>query len=180
MSRHSTLHGEKSYDFDTQLAIGKQGEDLVAQVLGSVLGVRLKEANRAGPLAGFDFTLPTIKIEVKTDRKAADTGNLFLEYAKEDGSAGGLAISTAHVYAVWIPGISKLYLLNMADIQAFLAEKWNKYRTFYVSSTNGHGWKVRGIAPPITHVMEEVRGFELEVTRKLALSLGSQIGSGGE
>ena len=57
-------------------------------------------------LKNGDEQLEVIRIEVKDDQMAANTGNLFIEYAQSDGHGGskpsGINTTKANWWAIWL------------------------------------------------------------------------------
>ena len=80
--------------WNTQKNIGDTGESFVAKVL-SDLGFCV-QAGPSGYHPEYDL-VATATIEVKTDKKAAETGNVFVELG-DNGQPSGLRVSLADAW----------------------------------------------------------------------------------
>lgn len=107
--------------FQRDLQAGQKGERHVANKLKSHFGA--ESWSRIGADKGFDFVLKfpshTLRFEVKTDFKCAETGNLFLEYscAKKDS---GLISTTADKWAILVPHRQLIVVFCPIQMIAFL------------------------------------------------------------
>lgn len=100
----------------SQKNIGDTGESFVAKVL-SDLGFCV-QAGPSGYFPGYDLAA-AIKIEVKTDKKAAETGNVFVELG-DNGQPSGLRVTHADAW-VFVLG-NEIVLIRTATLRA-LAER---------------------------------------------------------
>lgn len=94
------LHWEYAvHDFDAQLAIGHAGEQFVARWL-SRRGRDCRYAERIDQRRGIDLFVDDIAVEVKTDLRCAETGNVFIETTSVDiHNVPGWAVTSE---AIWL------------------------------------------------------------------------------
>lgn len=83
------------------------------------------------------------KIEVKTDRKAHETGNIIYELTS-NSNPGCMARSKADYFYYYIPGLNKVYVLNNKGLRDYLDEH------FYPEKNMGDG--ATGIVLPIKDI----------------------------
>jgi hypothetical protein len=107
--------------FDIDFSRGLIGEDLVKS---------LPEAIKDGT------------IEVKTDYRAQETGNFYIEtwqYSKQDESnkkQSGINITTATFWAFVIPQTSSMFLIRTDELKSLMRE--NDYRETRQPQINAH------------------------------------------
>jgi len=107
--------------FKKDLASGKAGERHVAAALKKHYGARRVLWKAAG--RGLDFQLEIdgalIPFEVKTDFRAAKTGNVFLEISCSD-KVSGLSATTAERWAVLVPHMQLILVFCPRRMASYL------------------------------------------------------------
>jgi len=139
MSPHRLSKGyEPKWDID--MALGKKGEE---KVLGMLDGIN----------AG--------KIEVKTDARASETGNLFVEYECR-GKPSGIETTKATAWVFVIDGGGIATIVDI-DVLKFLYGKL-KESSKYRRDMNRGSHPTRGVIIPLTKL------HSLSILAKKALS----------
>lgn len=99
--------------FQADLAAGQKGERHVAATLKKHYGAL--KVSTAGQCKGFDFRLIFTEMselyEVKTDFRAAKTGNLFFELMCA-GKLSGLSSTTSDKWAILIPHLQHIMVFK--------------------------------------------------------------------
>lgn len=121
--------------FDLDLQTGEQGEAVVQ--------------------AGL-----TGKVEVKTDRRAHDTGNLYIEiwqFSKPDRSdkrPSGLAVTEADWWITTTPTGKGFLAIRVDDLKALI--KANNYRLVAQPITSAHTNGSLGLLIPVSDITEHI------------------------
>lgn len=73
------------------------------------------------------------KIEVKTDYRAIETGNFFVEYQQQNVRSfnwkpSGINVSTADYWAFVIPQNFAVYIISRKGLVELLRENWETYK----------------------------------------------------
>jgi hypothetical protein len=104
----------------------------------------------------FRAVLEADTVEVKSDRQAVQTGNLFLEYARIAGSdpslvePSGLHASSADVWAYeWAPGC--WLVVPTAMLRAVVAAEGHRH------VWGGDGGRARGVLVSLTRLIAAIR-----------------------
>lgn len=116
-------------NFQTDLAWGKQGEEIVLNVLSALRSdltfVDVSNDYRYyhnGDIAAIDKKTDKIYfIEVKNDSRIADTGNILCEdevyYKRHDYSARGNMYNNTDIYAIVSKKEKKIYFIDFKILQ---------------------------------------------------------------
>lgn len=98
------------------------------------------------------------KIEVKTDYRATETGNFFVEYQQKniynnEWKDSGIKVSTADYWAFVIPQNYAVYIISRKGLTELLRDNWETYKhrsqpimTVETNSTMGILVPVRDLA----------------------------------
>lgn len=108
--------------FFQDLETGKAGELVVARTLKKFFGA--KSFTRQGADKTYDFILTfpdgtKEKFEVKTDLRAAKTGNLFFEYSCSD-KPSGLASTKSERWGILVPHLKIIMVFCPAKMLMYL------------------------------------------------------------
>lgn len=145
------------YDFQTQLLIGAGGEKKVIEAMRrNKMLVQIEDDLRLQRL-GIDCWIKRRRegvvcyysVEIKTDTKADETGNAFLEYAIVDNRGtkpGYLPKCTAQMIAYYVVGLGKIFFYETMRLKEFMLENMLAYPTRV--SSNGH-YRGRGLCVPL-------------------------------
>lgn len=141
----------KTYFNDTfgpLLAIGKQWEKRAQQMLIKYYDNKYYLINECNDNR-FDFALSNrFKYEVKTDFKALQTNNIFIEYI-QFGKASGIATTQANYYIIILPKKEPIYLLIDTLLIDCMIEDKQYLKIIYPNSKNyytgGYLFKVETI-----------------------------------
>lgn len=145
------------YKFDIQHAIGTTGEARLDQIFRPFYliqpaspeqqrqGIDRLVINRATGEHSF--------IEYKTDHRAGDTGNAFVETISVDtiGKPGWAYTSQARYLIYYIPDPETIYILPMAQIR-YTIDRWRKLypqRRIPNISARGHRYHTIGTLVPL-------------------------------
>jgi hypothetical protein len=139
------------FDFDEQLAIGKQGEVLVRKYYESqkddgktkfiVRDARKEEQQKGADFFILNNELGTRYIEVKTDTQAVDTKNVALEIQMVYGDTKkiGCSLKTFADYLFyWIHPTNELLYWNPEELVPYIID-WiieGKYKTIIAENKN--------------------------------------------
>ncbi len=131
---------QRSYDWSEQLDAGKAGEEAVAHWLreqyGGVVDVRSDPMYQAKDI---DFRVGAVTFEVKTDYRAHETGNLFLEF-------GALEKSRADIWLVYIPQRRWLFRFSLEALRDYAELHLSEARTVHsFDARTGATWIARGV-----------------------------------
>lgn len=90
-------------------------------------------------------------VEYKTDFRAHQTGNVFIETWSDKGKKRGWATSSlSQMLVYYVPGINTAYQTTMLTIKSKIAEWLQSYNEISVqNNTNGNTWASAGLAIPI-------------------------------
>lgn len=122
------------YNFRQQLAIGERCERVLDQYFAENLDYRIFKVPINLQHLGIDrvFINPKNRLEAweyKSDIKAHETGNAFIEIAivRENVPSPGWAYtSNANWIAYWVPGLAKVYLIHPPRLREVLPT-WECY-----------------------------------------------------
>jgi hypothetical protein len=81
------------------------------------------------------------KIEVKADRLARKTGNIYIEY-ESNKKPSGISTSTSNIYVYYIINDSNDY--NMYIIPTIELKEMIDAKTYFKKVSGGDGWRSRG------------------------------------
>jgi hypothetical protein len=141
-----------SFNFDDQLHVGAWGEDIIDKFFSRWYVVR--KVSREMQRQGIDRILVSkrdnsqLKVEYKTDTKAHQTGNVFVETVSVDAAQkrGWVYTSKADVLAYWIPGRSVIYTIHFSTLREVFPH-W-EWRHRHVTAANDH-YATHGILVPL-------------------------------
>jgi len=142
------------YGWDEKLAEGKQGEELVAKWLeygdesGTFLDLR---DDRYYQQRDIDFAIGGVFFEVKTDLKAHETGNLFLEL-------DALEKSRADLWLFYLPQRDWLFRFLREDLLAYALAKADSAARTVTTEHQGRRWSVRGVPVPMSELLLKLQG----------------------
>jgi hypothetical protein len=99
------------------------------------------------------------KVEYKTDARAADTGNLFLEIwsNKEAKKKGWLHTSKADIFMFYVPGNEIIYEVRGIDLEQFRTAAVKDYRVGSALNNlpNGGGfYRSEGLLVPLQEISD--------------------------
>lgn len=135
------------YDWHVKLAEGKAGEEAVKQWLddhfatdGFVSDVRDEPDYQRIDTDFIHTSEAGVRTfyEVKTDLKAHETGNLFLEFE-------ALEKSQADYWLIFIPQRGWLFQFNRANLQKLAKENFADTRTVHSIVKDGSRWTATGV-----------------------------------
>ncbi len=146
----------KVYDFKTQLDRGVEAEKLVADYLDR-MGFYVEEAkDMALQRKGIDYFVvsPTgvlMSVEIKTDFRAAETGNVFLETVSVEkygivDKLGWIYTSAAQVLVYYVTGLEEIYFVDMTAFKMKVADFKEWYREVEIKNKTYVG---RGLVMPL-------------------------------
>lgn len=113
-----------TFTFKEQLAIGEAGEEVIERFLSGWYDIT--PASMDGQRAGYDRVLKNKKTgvvvtcEIKTDHRAGDTGNAFVELntGRPGELRGGWANkSAADFLAYYVPSLARCYWVRMERVR---------------------------------------------------------------
>ena len=153
--------GSAAYGFDDQFDLGCFGEDRLREfrhehytLTKSTLemekqGIDFVFANR---LTGKSWT-----IELKTDFKAFESRNAFIETISVDNAtqhrAGWVYTSMAQILLYFIPQSGSLYILDLARLREQMPAFARRFQTVSTSSHRyGSYYRTHGILVPLTEL----------------------------
>ena len=143
----------KVHDFKTSLERGKAGESFLDQHFSTwfdIQPVSLDTEKQQGIDRRFtpkDGSQP-FTVEYKTDYRAFETGNAFIETLSIDtnGASGWAAKSQADMLAYYLPNGGLIYWLEMASVRRMLPE-WSK--RYPIRSAQNATYKTYGLLVPL-------------------------------
>ena len=146
-----------TYTFDAQKARGDAGEQFLDRWFAAKYEIRL--ATRQEQRRGIDriFTRrqtgKRFTVEYKTDYKAAQTGNAFVETVSVDtaGKAGWAYSSQADYLLYYIPGNDLIYVLAL-EVLRWELPRW--VREYPLRAAQNEGYATHGVLVPL-HEFEE-------------------------
>lgn len=134
----------KTYDFDTQLRRGQNGEAELDAWFGRTFVIR--PATREEQRQGIDrwFTDrrsgERLSVEYKTDWTASRTGNVFVETVSVDtaGKPGWAVSSRAEWLVYFLPDDGLAYVIPFADLRRALPRFERDYPTRRIANRGYH------------------------------------------
>lgn len=141
-----------TYQFQPQLAQGEAGERKLDEHFAQWFTIRL--ATMEEQRQGIDriFTRhtdgDTFKVEYKTDSRAAETGNAFVETISVDTAhkLGWAHTSQSDVLLYYVPGTEVVYIITMRRLQKCLT-RWAE--TYPTRRTPNQGYHTHGLLVPL-------------------------------
>ncbi len=146
----------KIYDFNTQLQQGLAGELVIDKII--MLRPNVKEiisASQKEQLSGIDRIIITksgkrITLEYKSDRRAATTGNGFVEiwheYKMGHSKAGWALKCAANFLLYYIDNIGPIYIFKSSDLKTLAQSEWSKFQERTVANND---FQTRGLIVPL-------------------------------
>lgn len=160
------------HNFSDSLQVGEQYEQLLDAHFGQWFEV--EPVTMALQRLGIDriFTKEVVAendslpgrftVEYKTDLRAHETGNAYIETVsvKQDGEIkklGWLHTSTAQILMYYIPGLSQIYII---DVMA-MRDQWRKWNKIHRTATADNGDYVgEGLLVPVEKLRRLARGIQ--------------------
>jgi hypothetical protein len=125
-------------DFDIDVKRGEVGEDLTAGILGEI-----------------------DTVEVKTDYRASETGNVYIEvysYRKSDKSdlkLSGISSSKANWWSFASPNGNGLVIIRTKDLRELVRENYTRYKVLQPIATEKTAASI-GVALPMKLIIERI------------------------
>jgi hypothetical protein len=125
-------------DFDIDVKRGEVGEDLTASILGEI-----------------------DTVEVKTDYRASETGNVYIEVwsyrlpDKSDLKASGLSTSKANWWSFVAPVGNGLVMIRTEDLRDLVRENYTRYKVLQPIANNKTSASI-GVALPMKLITERI------------------------
>lgn len=146
--------------YEDDLRRGEQGEDAVHAFMHDTWGYEIAYVGRAEQRMGWDaiYTNPDTdqrtSVSIKTDERAGDTGNVFIETVSvhQDGvdvKPGWAYACKADILLVWLPRQRSLLVLVPMRLAEVVDEWRNHHRQVRVRND---GYETLGIPVPIEEV----------------------------
>jgi hypothetical protein len=141
-----------TYSFVTQKAIGETGEQALDERFASDYHIR--PATLTEQVQGIDrvytnrHTGDVTRVEYKTDHKAAETGNAFIETVSVDaaGKQGWAYTSQADYIFYYVPPLGRVYVVRLAVIRRELP-RWEGLYSH--AQARNDGYLTHGILVPL-------------------------------
>lgn len=145
---------------EADLARGEAGEDLVHAFMQETYGYEIEYVGRAEQRMDWDaiYTNPTtgnrVSVSIKTDERAGDTGNVFIETVSVHQNGRDVRLGWAHeckadVLLIWLPRQRSLLVLMPMRL-ADMVDSWRQtYREVRVPND---GYETLGMPVPIGKV----------------------------
>ena len=139
------------HDFSGSLEKGVNWEFYVDGVLASH-GFDIAVVTRADQRNGIDRRISKDsgmwEIEIKTDFKAAETGNAFIEVVSVDtaGKDGWAYTSTADCIGYMVPHLGEIYMIKPSALRRILPQWESRYPT---RAAQNNGYKTHGACVPL-------------------------------
>ena len=125
----------------------------------------MREATQAEERSGLDLVITdevgqTTTIEVKTEFRAATTGNLVFEVIsqavpKQPGVIGwGFKLEHTDLIAYIVPGPDEVYVFSCPVLQRWVIDNYGKLRNFAASN---RAYTTLGVLMPISKLSDLVR-----------------------
>lgn len=119
--------------FDADFSRGSFGEDLI-----NSMPVMFQES----------------KIEVKTDYRAVETGNFFIEYQQQniysdEWKPSGINVSTADYWAFVIPQNFAVYIVSRKSLVELVRDNWETYKHRSQPIRSAETNAARGVLVPV-------------------------------
>lgn len=140
-----------TYDFSAQLAQGETGERKLDAYFSRWFSIR--PAKRAEQRRGIDRFFSrqgaTYPVEYKTDARADETGNAFVETVSVDtvGKQGWAYTSEAEFLLYYVPGAEAVYIIPFTNLRQHLAQ-W--VQSYPLRKIPNKGYCTHGILVPLT------------------------------
>lgn len=144
------MNSPATYDFTTQLTQGAEGERILDNYFANWFTIR--HATRLEQRNGIDriFTREgaTYKVEYKTDTRASQTGNAFVETVSVDtaGKRGWAYTSEAEYLLYYVPGPETVYIIPFAQLRRHLTQWEQQYPTRKIPN---RGYQTHGLLVPL-------------------------------
>jgi hypothetical protein len=143
---------EKQHDFNASYAAGIVGETFLDDLFAK--NYEVKQVSREDQRKGIDryFTNrknnKTFSVEYKTDYRAAETGNAFIETVSVDsaGKVGWAEKSQAKYLVYYIPQLNTIYCLELSAIREQLT-RWTE--TYPTRTARNDGYSTHGVLVPL-------------------------------
>ena len=144
-----------NYQFDAQLKQGKLGEADMDDYFSEWYFIQ--PATKVQQQIGIDRIFigkkdgRIITVEYKSDEKAAQTGNIFIETVSVDrtNKKGWAYTSHAQILIYYVPSMGNIYIFSMAEIKMNLPEWCKIYKK---KSVPNEGYNTIGLAIPLKKV----------------------------
>jgi hypothetical protein len=141
------------YDFDQQMRQGDEGADFLDAFFAGK-GYAIRPATRDEQRQGVDriFTSPRTgsisRVEYKTDRAAARTGNAFIETVSVDaaGKMGWALTSQADILVYYVPPDRRIYVVPFRALH-WEMPRW--LREYPPRTAQNDGYATHGIIIPL-------------------------------
>ena len=141
-----------THAWDKKFAEGQAGARFLDGVFGPFHAIRpaTREEQRRGIDRWFEEkdTGRWFPVEYKTDRRAFETGNAFVETTSVDtvGKRGWALTSQAEMLAYYLPDADLVYWLRMERVREQLP-RWQ--RTFRTRAAQNEGYQTLGLLVPL-------------------------------
>jgi len=141
-----------SYSFDAQKARGSSGEQFLDHWF--VAEYEVRQATQQEQRRGIDRVFThrqtgrCYAVEYKTDYKAAEPGNAFIETVSVDtaGKSGWAYSSEADLLIYYIPGDGLIYVLALQALRRELPRWVQEYRP---GAAQNEGYATHGVLVPL-------------------------------
>ena len=147
-----------SYDFQTQLRIGRQYEQAIRKYFEEAWGWRFLAASKGGQQRGIDYFVTNLdglvfSVEIKADFVAGRTGNIFVETWSNVATKkrGWAFTSCAQILLYGVPEMNVLYKVEMLAFKYALSE-WSML--YPEKEVQNNGWIARGLLVPIDSLFD--------------------------
>lgn len=126
----------KIYKFQDQLKVGKIGEAKLDKFFKEIIGMTIEYATKKQELSmGIDRIFSKngreCYVEYKTDEKAVQTGNLFIETLSNSKNCKLGWVLTSQADRIVILVGSTIYLMKLSELKEHIKTKGMKYRIGY-------------------------------------------------
>jgi hypothetical protein len=139
-----------TYQFQPQLAQGEAGERKLDEHFAQWFTIRLAtmEEQRQGIDRIFTRAPVSFPVEYKTDSRAHQTGNAFIETMSVDTSnkAGWAYTSQAQWLCYYVPGPEVVYIVAFRRLRTALKRWTDHYPTRRIPN---HGYHTHGLLVPL-------------------------------
>lgn len=148
------------YGFDQQFAQGNKGENVLDTYFSRLYFVLLVplDMQRLGIDRVFlnRESLMTHTIEYKTDSRAAQSGNVFIETVSidRDNKPGWAYTSRADFLFYYLPQVGRVYCIEMSTLRRYLGD-WVKH--YPLKEIANKGYNTRGILVPCRDIVPIAR-----------------------
>lgn len=150
---------QKVHTFVNSLKVGALGEQILDSHFTSKFNI--EEVDMAAQRRGIDriFTHKesgaVCTVEYKTDTRAADTGNVFLEIwsNKEKEKRGWAYTSQARWLYFYMPGLEKVCIMEMTKLKMAIRE-WTDSKDYRRVKVRNPSYTTEGILMPVVEFEE--------------------------